>query len=1228
MGKVLGLDLGTNSIGWAIIEQGDSDYRLLDKGVNIFQEGVARDKGSEKPAVQDRTNFRALRRHYFRRRLRKIELLRILIANDFCPKLTEEQLSNWKEKKMYPITEGFIQWQRTDDNAEKNPYHDRFLCLTTNLDLSQQKDRYILGRALYHLSQRRGFLSNRKDQSNNEDGKVKSSIKELTLEMECCGCKYLGEYFYHIYNNREKKIRNNYASRTEHYVKEFDAICEKQSLSDSLRRALYRAIFFQRPLKSQKGLVGKCTFEKNKSRCPVSHPRFEEFRMLSFVNNIKIKTPSDLGYREINEEEFNKIKPLFFRKNKAYFDFEEIAKKIAGKGQYACKGDNIEAGNRFNYSAKTTVSGCQFTASLIGIFGDDWLVNICERYTLGSNKTAEQILNDIWHVLFSFDNDENIISWAKEKLQLSDEEAKKFAVIRMPQGYASLSLNAINKILPYLRQGYRYDDAVFLANLKSVLPHAVISDQKKFDRVISDITNLLTDFSLNPLNKSITKEQAITDHLRNYMDINDAHLDRLYHPSMIETYQQVRPNSEGLLQLGSPRTQSIRNPMAMRALFKLRILVNHLLKEKKIDTNTKVNIEFSRGLNDANQRKAIERYQSEREKENKKYAQEIAELYATANGGDTLQPTQDDILKYRLWEEQQHICLYTGKEISINDFIGSSTSFDIEHTIPRSRGGDNSQMNKTLCENSFNRKTKGAKIPFELSNHSEILARIETLRWKENIKSLQEQIESQKRKSKTAVDKSNRDAAIEQRHYLKLKLDYWLGKYRNFILEEIPEGFSNRQGVDIGIIGKYARLYLKTVFDKVYTVKGATTAEFRKIWGLQDEYGKKERTNHCHHCIDAITIACIGKKEYDRWAQYMLDEDRYDFGYSSYKPEFDKPWPTFTEDVKNISNEILISHSTPDNMPKQSRKKLRIRGKIRFNKENKPIYIQGDTARGSLHQQTFYGAIKRDDEIKHVVRKALNQLQQSDVDKIVDDVVREKVKEAVESVGFKKAVDSTKHQIWMNEEKKIPINKVRIYVPSVTQPIHLKKQRDLSNKNYKQDYHVANESNYCMAIYEGTDVKGKIKRTFAVVSNLEAANYFKTKNKEKNPYLVPLSDSNEYPLKCLLKVGTMVLLYEKSSNEIYECTSKDEITKRLYKVIGFSKMSIKQGAKQYTYGVISLRHNQEARPSIELKSKNGIWKIGEEIRPMITLLHAQFNALVEGVDFDLSVTGEVKFKHK
>ena len=62
--------------------------------------------------------------------------------------------------------------------------------------------------------------------------------------------------------------------------------------------------FFQRALKSQKGSVGRCTFEPTKSRCPVSHPRFEEFRMLSFVNNIRITGPGDNAPRPLTQEEF------------------------------------------------------------------------------------------------------------------------------------------------------------------------------------------------------------------------------------------------------------------------------------------------------------------------------------------------------------------------------------------------------------------------------------------------------------------------------------------------------------------------------------------------------------------------------------------------------------------------------------------------------------------------------------------------------------------------------------------------------------------------------------------------------------------------------------------------------------------------------------------------------------------------------------------------------------
>ena len=436
-------------------------------------------------------------------------------------------------------------------------------------------------------------------------------------------------------------------------------------------------------------------------------------------------------------------------------------------------------------------------------------------------------------------------------------------------------------------------------------------------------------------------------------------------------------------------------------------------------------------------------------------------------------------------------------------------------------------------------------------------------------------------------------------------------------MTEIPEGFSNRQGVDIGIIGKYARLYLKTVFDRIYTVKVSTTAAFRKMWGLQEEYIRKERVNHIHHCIDAITIACIGRREYDRWAQYAGDEERFNYGESD-KPRFEKPWPTFTEDVKAVADELLVAHHTPDNMTKQTRKKLRVRGRVKLSADGKPIYQQGDTARCRLHQETFYGAIKREDEIRYVVRKSIKLLQPTDIDKIVDDAVRDRVRMAIDEVGFKTAINPDEYTIWMNREKGIPIRKVRIFTPGVTQPIALKKQRDLSDKEYKQDYHVANNGNYCMAVYEGKDKKGKLKRSFELVSNLEAAQYFKASaDRETYPDMVPLADANGFPLKCILKTGTLVLFYENSPAELYECSRK-ELVKRLYKVTAMAA----EGRVQFLF-------HQEAR---DQKTLTALYGAGtsqfcqSNPSPKLRLSVSNFNMLVEGYDFELTVTGEIKFK--
>lgn len=1224
MAKILGIDLGTNSIGWAITEENNGVYCLIDKGVNIFQEGVAYDKNNEKPMVEKRTQARALRRHNFRTRLRKIEVLKILIEYKLCPTLTKEELDIWRYKKQYPLNPDFLSWLRTDDNIDKNPYHDRYTSLTRQLDLNNQEERYIIGRAIYHIAQRRGFLSNRKDSTKEEEnGKVKNAIKDLDLEIEKANCKFIGEFFYKLYQNKER-IRNGgndeghgYAYRKEHYLKEFEAICKKQEISHELQTALYRAIFYQRPLKSQKGTVGNCTFEKGKARCPISHPYFEEFRMLQFINNIKIKTPEDEEMRELTTEERNKIYPLFTRKSKVYFDFEDIAKKLSNgkKNSYGYCKDNEPKEYIFNFKMDTTISGNPTTSALISIFGTNWIEQISSVYTKATNKSKEQIVNDIWHVLFAFDDCDKLREWAIVNLQLSSEEAEKFSKIKIAQGYSAMSLCAISKSLPYLRAGYRYDQAIFLANLKTVVGENRWNDTELRKRIIADICIAVEEFSFVKRVEKTLKEYIQKILLDEY-NIDVHYSAKLYHPSQVEGLKDAEEDHTGTLQLGSPRTSSVRNPMAMRTLFRLRALINELLRNKRIDKETIINIEMARELNDANKRAAIKLYQKELENNRIKFSKMICDSYFE-NTGNSITASEDDIIKYQLWEEQKHKCLYTGEEIGIADFIGPNSKYDIEHTVPRSKGGDDSQANKTLCNSKFNRQTKRTKLPSELNCIFDIRVRIEELGWLKKIDELEKQIALQIKKAKSATTKEAKDNAIRQRHLLKFKLNYWKDKVSRFYITEVNNEFTKRQGIDIGIISKYARMYLQTAFKKVRTVKGATTADFRKMWGLQDEYTKKERDNHIHHCIDAITIACIGHGAYDKWKKYCEDSEKHKFDKSE-KPHAEKPWPTFTEDIKRIAEEILVFHYTADNVPKQTKKKVRTRGIIQHNEKNDVKYQQGDTARSQLHKETFYGAIKKDDEIKYVVRKALSDLESSDIDKIVDDAIRECVKEAIKAEGFKEAISKP---ICFNKEKGVYIKKVRIYVPNVKQPIHLKPHQHLSKHEHKQSYHVVNDSNYCIAIYEGTDERRGLKRNFMIVNNLDAAKFFT--GKTNRLHLVPLSDDNDLPLKYILRSGTMVLFYEKSPQELYECNNT-ELSKRLYKLNGFSEQII-QG--KYHYGAMAFKHHQEARPAGELKIKKGEWKQEEEYRPIIGILHTQFNAFVQGYDFDITVTGEIVFKH-
>ena len=179
----------------------------------------------------------------------------------------------------------------------------------------------------------------------------------------------------------------------------------------------------------------------------------------------------------------------------------------------------------------------------------------------------------------------------------------------------------------------------------------------------------------------------------------------------------------------------------------------------------------------------------------------------------------------------------------------------------------------------------------------------------------------------------------------------------------------------------------------------------------------------------------------------------------------------------------------------------------------------------------------------------------------------------------------------------------------------------MSRKEYKLQYHVKNEGNYMLAIYEDV-VKGKVRRDYELVKTIEAADYYRrSTDKSERLSLVPERSLKGFPLKWNLKIGQHVILYETSPDEIV-ISDKADVSKRLYVITGLSYLPVGTG-----YGSIVMRHHQEARMAKDVKSKNGAFKIGESYRGSIVMLHTQFNALVEGLDFEINALGEIILKN-
>lgn len=792
---------------------------------------------------------------------------------------------------------------------------------------------------------------------------------------------------------------------------------------------------------------------------------------------------------------------------------------------------------------------------------------------------------------------------------------------------------------------------------------------------------------------------ALAALLREQYDfLSEKDLRKIYHPSMIEFYAPSKPeiieDGRCLRLLGSPVIGALKNPMAMRVLHTLRKQVNALLKSTDeygnalIDEDTRVVVETARELNDANMRWAIEAYQREREAENKEYEKLIREFYPNRlqnkddvdiirlacdqhdilENGIIISETskskkrtegvpvyKKDITKYRLWLEQGCRCLYTGKIINITNLFDDN-AFDIEHTIPRSQSFDDSLANLTICDAHFNRTIKKNQIPTQLANYDDIKRRLQP--WFDKVEQLKDNVEFWKAQSKRAQDKDRKDYCIRQRHLWQMELDYWQNKVNRFTMTEVTSGFRNNQLNDTRIITKYAYHYLKTVFNKVEVQKGSVTANFRKMLGVQSVDEKKDRDKHSHHAIDATILTLIPTAaQRDRMLElfYKIQEKkRFDENTSELQLNLQKEIKNcglsgnVSEIVPFIEHNILVNHVSKDQTLTPAKRKARVRGKevLVKNKQGKLVnkWITGDSIRGQIHGETFYGAItqgQKDEngkllrnedgtivingEVYYVVRRVLkhkssnvdsgftnwDDLEKAIVDKELFSIMKGQFPEGT---SFKEACEKGIFMFRKNMEGKIDysekckVNKIRHIrcYTSVKNPLAIKDQTYLSNKPYKQKYYAEMGDLYVMCKYEDSDKTEKEFHLYGL--------YDISENRKMGLEDIPTRIENKKRNKILrlshqLKRGDMLLLYKESQDELKDMDF-ELLSQRLYVIRGFEN----DGNR------IILQKHSNAQPEKDLGKGESIKDFGqmsEKIRCGINTL----KYLVQGVDFIITTKG-------
>lgn len=1097
----LGLDLGSNSLGWACVSEAREE--IIDAGAAIYRAPLL--EKERVPRNVERRNKRQQSRQTSRRRFRRDTVMKYLIRHGMFPYLRRLDDSDAREEILslalqnIPVPQKFESRYPLDSRVIKDPNKLNvgiakrmmftgfagvpqlpeplqtfgnelrdFLALNPYKLRSEGLHRKLslieLGRILYQIAIRRGFKSNAKDQTENEDNetsKLKQRMSELEQEVSQGDSQTLGAFLYKcepfLGRNQGTGIRNRPTTQRL-YEQEFDLLWEYQANAweegtlehDTLNyktqprkknirgeeviqeiplRAFYGApktglLFYRNPLRSQKGLVGHCTLEPRKTRCPISHPEYEYFRSLQNINNLGHATEKiDTETGEVSETKLplsfkEREKVLGLLNTKRDISYNQLLKTLGLKKD----GNNLKgiAESAIDDPKQKVMVGNPTTRKLIELYGqstwDSW---------------NWEHVHKLWHCIQDYDDPEMRVNKLAEDFDLPSNGIDDARKIPLKDGYADLSLRAIRRITPWMEKGYMYSHAVFLAKLNDVFKDTRYPKEEDFDidHVAQDIINVLTDKRENDGRPAY---QRIRSYLFSQYALKKHHVDRLYHPSRIESTYKTEGNK-----LPSPDQQKLRNPIVKQALYMLRTIVNAIIEKHGMPTS--VHIELAREVNSRNKKVAIENWQKRREEERKKIKEEIKQLKRNDQ-----EPSEIEIDKLFLHKELQANspnnvaqCPYTGKTINCTDLFGDSAKFDIEHIIPYSKGMDDSLANKTLCDIGFNRNVKGNKIPYELkeanintkqypnAKYEDIVSRVDG--YKKEYLVLEKEMKKAINIARNASTTEDRNKALVRKEMIALDLRYYTMKHKKFLLKKISDvdndGFINRQLNETSYMSRLAREYLASIFgNNVVPVKGRATSALQKVWNLERaDGGKKDREKHLHHAEDAVIIALTSRTRIQKLAVMLKRAEDIE----AVKKNFPRPWEGFSKDLHHALSKILVHHHQNDRLFSAHATKIKANGK--------EYKITKRSPRGALHDDTLYRPVIIDGQKQSSTRKPITAVSKNlKIPATISDGHKQYTKEDLQERGIPiKKVTVEKE----GKKTRVPLSEITIAdVPHIVGP--------------------------------------------------------------------------------------------------------------------------------------------------------------------------------------------------